>query len=173
MSRFSTPELLPRRSVITGRGAEVNDDQYHMTDKDVENLEMKKKVALLEKELADMRQKIAEKEVERIHEEDENEDIEQPVIIDENEEDIKTVEWLKGNNVANPSNPGKLVINGKAKFIFNKICGDILHYHCSKKSSHKCRSKAKVMRIDGDGNNVEYEVISVDRMENHNCKTVG
>ena len=35
------------------------------------------------------------------------------------------------------------------------------------KKSHKCKAKAKVLKIDGERNEIKYEVVSVDKMENH------
>ena len=97
-----------------------------------------------------------------------NEDVEyQPEIFDHKEKVLTSVEWLKGNNVLNSENPGKLIINSTAKFIYNKTCGDIIHFHCSCKKSHKCKAKAKVVKVDGEGDKIRYEVVSVDKIEKH------
>ena len=107
-----------------------------------------------------MKQQLAEKTVEEFNNEEEaetNKDVEDhPEIIDLEEEIVTSVEWLKGYNVSNSENPGKLVINSTAKFIYNKTCGDIIHFHCSCKKSHKCKAKAKVLKVDGEGNEIAF-----------------
>ena len=72
---------------------------------------------------------------------------------------------LIGYNVPDPKHPGN------AKFTYNTMCGDILHYHCFKKKSYGCNAKAKVIKVDSNGNDIEHEVIDVDNhsVHNHYC----
>ena len=107
-----------------------------------------------------MKQQLAEKTVEEFNNEEEaetNDNVEDhPEIIDLEEEIVTSVEWLKGYNVSNSENPGKLVINSTAKFTYNKTCGDIINFHCSCKKNHKCEAKAKVLKVDGEGNEIAF-----------------
>ena len=54
-------------------------------------------------------------------------------------------EIVAGNKVKNVENPGKLVVELKEKFLFNRKIGNHLHYHCAKKESLKCAMKAKLI----------------------------
>ena len=70
-------------------------------------------------------------------------------------------EIVAGNKVKNVENPGKLVVELKEKFLFNRKIGNHLHYHCAKKESLKCAMKAKLIDDDGVFTLVELG-------ENHN-----
>ena len=148
-SRFSHPQLAKRRSVI--QGAELSQDfaenSYHQTVKDVENAELKKRMFEMQNEVNKLKQQLAEKTVEEFNNEEEaetNDDVEDhPEIIDLEEEIVTSVEWLKGYNVSNSENPGKLVINSTAKFTYNKTCGDIINFHCSCKKTTTAKQKQK------------------------------
>ena len=148
-SRFSHPQLAKRRSVI--QGAELSQDfgesSYHQAGKDIENAELKKRMFEMQNEVKKLKQQLAEKTVEEFNNEKEaetNEDVEdQPEIIDLEEEIVTSVEWLKGYNVSNSENPGKLVINSTAKFTYNKTCGDIIHFHYSCKKKSQVQSQGK------------------------------
>ena len=70
-------------------------------------------------------------------------------------------EIVAGNKVKNLDNPGKLIVELKEKFLFNRKIGNNLHYHCAKKESLRCAMKAKVVDDDGIFTLVELG-------ENHN-----
>ena len=70
-------------------------------------------------------------------------------------------EIVAGNKVKNLDNPGKLVVDLKEKFLFNRKIGNNLHFHCSKKETLKCGMKAKVVDDEGVFTLVELG-------ENHN-----
>ena len=70
-------------------------------------------------------------------------------------------EIVGGYRRKNIDNPGKLVVEDKQKFLFNRKVGNTLYYHCSKKETLKCTMKAKLVDEDGAFTLVELG-------ENHN-----
>ena len=76
------------------------------------------------------------------------------------------VEIIDGNRRVGPHNPGKLVIEDKHKYLFDKVHGNLLRYHYSKKKLSKCTAKAKVRIIDGVGNNLEYVLAEYEDVHN-------
>ena len=92
------------------------------------------------------------------------------VIEDNYEEEHQIIncnfEIIDGNRRVGPHNPGKLVIENKHKYLFNKLHGNLLHYHCSKKKHLKCTAKAKVRIIDGVGNDLEYVLAEYEGVHN-------
>ena len=84
----------------------------------------------------------AEKVIEEYHDEKNNdvvepemendEEVDNHEVINETKEDVKSFDFVKGYNVANPKHPGKLIINEKHKYVYNKTCGDVLHYQTTK-----------------------------------------
>ena len=79
-----------------------------------------------------------------------------------------TVEWMKGYEKNNENNPGKLIINGREKFIYNNTIKNILHYHCCAKKKHRCKSKARVQIIEKEDGTKEYVVKNVISDHSHN-----
>ena len=75
-------------------------------------------------------------------------------------------EIIDGNKRVGPHNPGKLIIGNKHKYLFSKVHGNLLHYHCSKKKHLKCTARAKVRIIDGVGNNLEYVLAEYEGVHN-------
>ena len=59
-------------------------------------------------------------------------------------------EIMAGNKVKNKDNPGKLIVEMKEKFLFNRKIQNIIHFHCAKKETLKCQMKAKVREEDGN-----------------------
>ena len=76
------------------------------------------------------------------HEDDELSDEE----IGEDEAALK-LRWVKGYNHSNPNNPGILIVNEESRFAFNKTTGNglVLHYHCLRKSTTKCKAKCTLV----------------------------
>ena len=64
---------------------------------------------------------------------------------DDDAEEVLKFRWVKGYNHDNPDNPGILVVNEKARFSFNKMTANGLHYHCLKKSVTKCKAKCTIV----------------------------
>ena len=109
------------------------------------------------------------------HPEDEGEDVEEGEGEDEGEDEVDgggfQFRWVKGYNHNNSNNPGILVVNEEARFALNKITdgGSILHYHCLKKATTKCKAKCTV-EVDTvkEGRRTTYKVDRKTEIKNHN-----
>ena len=78
--------------------------------------------------------------------------------------------WVKGYDHNNPNNPGILVVNEEARFAFNKMTEDgaILHYHCLKKATTKCKAKCTIVVETATEEGNAYRVEKMEEIMNHN-----
>ena len=79
-------------------------------------------------------------------------------------------EIIDENRKVGPYNPGKLIIGNKHKYLFSKVHGNLLHYHCSKRKHLECTARTKVRIIDGVGNNLEYVLAEYEGVNNIDFK---
>ena len=77
-----------------------------------------------------------------------NERVEEEKIQEENVVDGEFGLW-RGKKAKNGSNPGKLIVGMKEKFLFSRKIGNHLHFHCAKKETLNCEIKARLLDDHG------------------------
>ena len=77
--------------------------------------------------------------------------------------------WIPGYNKTD-ENPGILVVNEAAKFALNKTTtkGEIMHYHCIKKSTTKCKAKCTIRVENGETAKRIYKLDKFEEINEHN-----
>ena len=77
-----------------------------------------------------------------------NERVEEEKIQEENVVDGEFGLW-RGKKAKNGSNPGKLIVGMKERFLSSRKIGNHLHFHCAKKETLNCEMKARLLDDHG------------------------